>query len=103
MDVLIWMQYRKFNKMPELRREGEYIIATSNDRKNFDSFRQLPFYSRNPVIATPLLLKYMEHKGIPITVVKEFGHKYVTSMPDSEFVFDELCEWARKELDEKGT
>ena len=99
MDVLIWMQYRKFNKMPELRRDEDYFIATSNDIKNFDSFRQLPFYSCYPIIATPLLLKYMKHKGIPITVVEEFGHKYVTSMPGSEFAFDELCEWAKEELD----
>lgn len=99
MDVLIWMQYRKFNKMPELRQEGDYIIGTSNDRKDFESFCQLPFCSCNPIIATPLLLKYMRNKSIPITVVEEFGHKYVTSMPTSEFAFDELCEWAKEEID----
>jgi len=103
MDILIWMQYRKFNKMPELKREGDYIIATSNDRKNFDTFRQLPFYSCYPIIATPLLLKYMKHKEIPITVIEEFGCKYVTSMPASEFAFDELCEWAYEELDKSST
>ena len=99
MDVLIWIQYRKFNKTPELKREGDYIIATSNDRKDIESFHQLPFYSCYPIIATPLLLKCMKYKYIPITVVEEFGHKYVTSMPASEFAFNELCEWAKEEID----
>ena len=94
MDILIWLQYRTFNKMPELRREGDYIIATSKERKHFESFRQLPFHSGYPIIAT----KYMKHNGIPITVIEEFGHKYVTSMPASEFAFDELCEWVYKEF-----
>ena len=38
MDVLIWLQYRRFNKMKELRRNGDYIIATTEDRRNFDMF-----------------------------------------------------------------
>ena len=45
----------------------------------------------------------MKHKGIPITVIEEFGHKYVTSMPASEFAFDELYEWVYKEFDKSST
>ena len=98
MAVLIWTHHRKFNKMPELRREGDYLIATPEDRRNFDFFRQLPFFLRGPVISTPLLLKYMVAKGIPITCEQEFGQFYVMSMPTCEFAFDELVEWAREEL-----
>lgn len=99
MDVLIWLQYRKFNKMKELRRDGDYVIARTDDRRNFDTFRDSPFYSSCPIIATPLLMKFMMHKGIPIRITKEFGNVYVTSMPMETADFDELCEWARDEMD----
>lgn len=97
MAVLIWIHYRKFNKMPELR-EGDYLIATTDDRRNFDFFREHPFFLRGPVISTPLLLKYIKVKGIPIICEQEFGRSYVMSMPTCEFAFDNLVEWAREEL-----
>jgi len=62
MAVLIWLQYRKFNGLPELTRDGDYLIATSDDRRHFDQFQNEPFYMRGPIIATPLLLKYMKAK-----------------------------------------
>ena len=62
-------------------------------------FRDSPFYSNRPIIATPLLLKFMRYKGIPIGTIKEFGNLYVTSMPTEVTDFDELCEWARDEFD----
>ena len=62
MDVLIWLQYRIFNKMKELRRDGDYITATTEDQRHFDMFQDLPFYSNPPVIATPLLLEFMRYQ-----------------------------------------
>ena len=41
----------------------------------------------------------MRCKGIPIRTIKEFGNLYVTSMPTEITDFDELCEWARDEID----
>ena len=92
------MQYRKFNDMPELRREGDYLIISSGDRKNFDDFRDLPFCKRGPVISTPLLLKYMNVNGIPVICEQQFGQSYVMSMPTDDFAFDKLVKWARREL-----
>ena len=89
--------------MKELRRNGDYIIATTEDRRNFDMFRDLPFYSNRPVIATPLLLEFMRYKGIPIRTIKEFGNLYVTSMPTEITDYDELCEWARDQFDKTTT
>ena len=103
MDVLIWLQYRRFNKMKELRRDGDFIVATTDDRRDFDTFRDSPFYSNRPIIATPLLLRFMRCKGIPIRTIKEFGNLYVTSMPTEITDFDELCEWARDEIDKATT
>ena len=98
MEVLIWMQYRKFNNMPELRREGDYLIIPSDDRKNFDNFRDLPFCKSGPVISTPLLLKYMNENNLPVVHEQQFGQSYVMSMPTHDFAFDELVRWARREL-----
>ena len=36
MAVFIWFQFRKFNNFPDLTRDGDYLIATSKDRKNFN-------------------------------------------------------------------
>ena len=102
MAVLIWMEYRKFNNMPELKREGDYLIISSEDRRNFDNFRDLPFYKRGPVISTPLLLKYMNTQNIPVTCEQQFGRSYVMSMPTDVFAFDKLVKWARKEFGLKG-
>ena len=102
MDVLIWLQYRRFNNMKELRRDGDYIVATTDDRRDFDSFRDSPFYSKCqgcPIIATPLLFKFMKFKGLPIRTITQFGNVYVTSMPMESMDFDELCEWANDEID----
>jgi len=84
--------------MKELIQDGDYIIATRNDRSDFDNFRDMPFYRSSPIIATRLLLKYMKHKGFPIKTITEFGNVYVTSMPTETYQFDELCKWARKEI-----
>ena len=61
MAVLVWLQYRKFNKMKELRRDGDYIIAKTDDRRDFDAFRDSLFYSNCPILATPLLLEFMRY------------------------------------------
>ena len=103
MDVLIWLQYRRFNNMKDLRHDGDYIVATTDDRRNFDCFRDSHFYSHCPIIATPLLFKFMRYKGIPIRTMKEFGNVYITSMPMETTDFDELCEWASDEIDKATT
>ena len=84
--------------MQELRQDGDYVIATHDDRRDFERFRDLLFHSNCPIIATPLLLKFMKCKGIPIRTVTEFDNIYVTSMPMESFDFDRLVRWARKEI-----
>ena len=103
MAVLIWTQYRRFNSLPELKRDGDYLVGTVDDMRNFDQYRDQPFYIRGPVIATPLLLKYMKEKGIPIICEQEYGQAYVMLMLTNEFAFDELVLWARKKLSGENT
>ena len=72
---------------------GDYVIARMNDRRDFDNFRDLTFQSSNPIIASPLLIKFMKYKGFPIDIITEFENVYITSMPTETFHFDELCTW----------
>ena len=98
-DVYLWMLYRTFHNMPVLRREEYYVVASSEDRRNYEEFRELIFnsnYPEHPMPSCPLLLKYMKTKGIPITVVKEFNCELVTSFPQSQI--DDLCDWAQIEI-----
>jgi len=90
MDVLIWMRYQKFNNMPQLRREEDYLIISTDDRKNFDDFRDFQFCKCGPFISTPLLLKYMNVNNIPVICKRQFGQSYVMSMPTTVFAFNEL-------------
>ena len=99
-DIYMWLQYRKFQGLPDLRQEGDFIVATRSDRHHFESFRDLPFNSKDPLPSCPLLLKYIQTKGIPVTVIKEFDCEYVVGFPISEI--DELCKWAQTEIDCKS-
>ena len=96
LDIYMWLQYRKFQGLPDLRQEGDFIVATRNDRHQFESFRDLSFNSKNPLPSCPLLHKYIQVKRIPVTVIKEFDCEYVVGFPISEI--DELCEWAQMEI-----
>lgn len=98
-DIFMWLQYRKFQGLPDLKQEGDFIIATRSDRHHFESFRDLPFNSKNPLPSCSLLLKYTQIKNIPVTVIKEFDCEYVVGFPISEI--DELCEWAQTEINSK--
>ena len=100
-DVHLWMLHRKFHNMPILRREDDNIVASSEDRHDFEQFRELILnsnYPEYPMPSCPLLLKYMKIKGMPITVVTEFNCELVTSFPLSQM--DDLCDWAQAELSE---
>ena len=88
MDVTMWLQYRKFHNLKELKQDGDYIVVTRPDRRDFDAFRDLPFHLNSPIIATPLLIKFMKYKRLPINTIIEFNVVYVTSMPMDEYCFD---------------
>jgi len=94
----MWLQYRKFHGLPDLEQEGDFIIATSNDRCHFEAFRDLNFNSNNPMPSCSLLLKYIQTKNIPVTIIKEFDCEYVFGFPLLEI--DELCEWAQAEINQ---
>lgn len=98
-DIYRWLQYRKFQGLPDLKQEGDFIIATSSDRRHFESFRDLSFNSKNPLPSCSLLLKYIQTQNIPVTMIKEFDCEYVVGFPMSEI--DELCEWAKTQIDSK--
>lgn len=82
--------------MPELKQDGDFVIASRSDRHSFEEFRDLPFNSKRPMPSCPLLLKYIEIKGISVTFIREFDCDFICGFPDAEI--DELCEWAQEEI-----
>lgn len=96
LDVYIWLQCRKHTGRPDLRRVGNYLIASSADRKDFEKFRDSEFYERRPLIKTDLLERFMKQKFITIDYINKFGIEFITNFPHSQF--DDLCEWTRKIL-----
>ena len=97
LDVFIWLKCRKHTPgRPELRRIGNYIIASTADRKEFETFRDSEFYMQRLLIKTNLLEQYMKQKCINIEYCHKFGIDFILNFPSSQF--GELCEWVRNTL-----
>lgn len=98
-DMYLWLLYRKSLNMPSLRREDDYLVATSEDRRNYEHFRELlesSHYHESPMPSCPLLLKFMKAKGMPILLNEQFNCELVTNFPNSRM--NELCDWAQSEI-----
>ena len=96
LDVYIWLECRKRTGRPDLRRVGNYILATTGDRRDFEQFRDSEFYKQRPLIKTDLLEQFMKQRSINIEYFNKFGIDFIINFPYSQF--DELFEWARKKL-----
>ena len=94
LDVFIWLKCRKHTPgRPELKRIGNYIIASTADQREFEIFRDSEFYKQRPLIKTNLLEQFMKQKFITIEYCHKFGIDFIVNFPSSQF--GELCEWAR--------
>ena len=85
--------------MPSLRREDDYLVATSDDRRHYEDFRELldsSHYPQPPMPSCPLLLKFMKAKEMPILLVQRFNCELVITFPSSRI--NELCDWAQSEI-----
>lgn len=96
LDVFTWLQTRRDCSRPDLQRVGNYVLATSAHRREFEKFRESDFYKDRPLIKTDLLIEYMKMKMLPVELISKYGKEYVTNFPSSRF--DELCDWAKKIL-----
>lgn len=96
LDVHIWLECRKNTGRPDLRRIGNYVLASSTDRREFEKFRESEFYKQRPLIKTHLLEQFMKQKSIAIEYFHKFDIDFIMSFPKSQF--DDLCTWARNIL-----
>ena len=60
LDVHIWLQIRKQCGRPDLTRVGDYVLASSQDRWDFEKFRDSEFYKKKPLIKSDILVQFME-------------------------------------------
>ena len=98
LDMHTWLQTRKQCGRVNLTRIGNYVLASSADRRDFDKFRDSDFYKERPLLKTDLLVKFMEEEcgRIEIKYCNKFGLDFVTNFPSSRF--DDLCDWTRNIL-----
>jgi len=99
LDVFNWLHSRRWCGRPDLQRVGNYVLATSSDRREFEKFRDSEFYKDRPLMNTDLLVEFMKMRKLPVKLIWKYGMEYVTNFPSSHF--DDLCEWSRKVLNEK--
>ena len=96
-DVFIWLKCRGHTPgRSELRRVGNYVIASTADRKEFETFRDSEFYMQRPLIKTNLLEQFMKQKHLAIEYCHKFGIDFILNFPSSQF--NEMCEWVRNIL-----
>lgn len=96
LDVHIWLECRKHTGRPDFTRIGNYILASSADRRDFEKFRDSEFYKQRPLIKTHLLEQFMKERCIAIKEFNKFGIDFVMNFPSSQF--DSLCTWTRNIL-----
>ena len=92
-DVFNWLQSRKCCGRPDLQRDGNYVLATSSYRREFEKFRDSKFYKDRPLMKTDLLVEFMKMKMLPIKLISKYGMEYITNFPSSHF--NDLCEWTK--------
>jgi len=91
--------YHKSLNIPSLRREDDYLVASSDDRRHYEDFRKLldsSYYPESPMPSCPLLLKFMKAKEMLILVVEHFNRELVANFPPLRI--NELCDWAQSEI-----
>lgn len=93
MDVHVWLLVRKQCGRPDLTRVGNYVLASSQDRRDFEKFRDTEFYKERPLIKTDLLVQFMEMNKLSIEYCSKFGIDFITNFPSSQYA--NLCEWTR--------
>ena len=93
-----WLETRKQCGRVDLTRIGNYVLASSGDRRDFDQFRDSDFYKERPLLKTDLLVKFMEKEcgKNEVKYCRKFGLDFVTNFPSSKF--DDLCNWAHNVL-----
>lgn len=69
LDVYTWMQVRKNCGKPDFTRVGNYVLATSSERRDFEKFRDSEFYKKRPLMKTDLLVQFMEKSVLPLSTV----------------------------------
>lgn len=93
LDVLIWLQCRKSCGRPDVQRIGNYVLANTTDRRDFDVYRDSMFFKKRPLVPTDLLQEFMKIKNLHVDLQNEYGVNFVVNFPTSHF--EELCIWAR--------
>ena len=79
LDVYIWLDVRESCGRASLQRMGDYVLASSLDRKEFDKFRDSSFYQKGPLVATDLLTEFMKIQNLPIMYIHERGKYYISN------------------------
>lgn len=102
LDVYTWLQTRKQCGRVDLKRIGNYVLASSGDRRDFEQFRDSDFYKERPLLKTDMLVKFMEEEcgKSEIKYCNKFGLHFVMNFPSSKF--DDLCDWTRNILGVKN-
>ena len=99
-DVALWIEYREYNKRPDLRQVMDFVIVNSEQHSEFDEFKRAMTDRDCVLLSNNALLDYWNElersiSQSPITVYGQEHHKlHYTEM-------DQLIEWVMKQREKR--
>ena len=99
-DVALWIEYREYNKRPDLRQVMDFVIVNSEQHSEFDEFKRAMTDRDCVLLSSNALLDYWNESErsisqSPITVYGQEHHKlHYTEM-------DQLIEWVMKQREKR--
>ena len=91
-DVVVWLQYRAYNRQPLPRDAFDFVIVTSELHKDFDAFKEQELQSHfSFLVITDLLRFYLHyHSHLQPVYVHMYGEAYLRFTGSQ---MDDLCLW----------
>ena len=95
-DVALWINYRKYNKRPDLRQVIDFVFVNSELHSEFDVFKRTMTDRDYVLLSSNVLLDYWNEfeRSVSQSTITVYGQKYhkhhYTEM-------DQLIEWVMKQ------
>lgn len=94
------MEYRKYNKQPELKKVMNFVIVNSEQHSEFDQFKRTMTDQDYILLSTNALLNYWNkfERNIPQSTITVYGQTH-HKLHYSEM--DQLIEWVTQEREKR--
>jgi hypothetical protein len=100
-DVALWIEYRKYNKRPDLRQVMDFVIVNSEQHSEFDEFKRAMNDPDCVLLSSNALLDYWNEfeRSVSQSTITVYGQKH-HKLHYTEM--DQLIEWVMKQREKRS-